>query len=427
VSKQDVLLRRLDREMRARKEAELISEKKISELSRINCQLEKTLETQKEISGRLKLRTQQLDTQTEQTEIERHARSILQNILESTIEYSIIAIDLQGIILYWNEGAMHNYGYEADEVVKIKHIQLLHTHEDIQSGRMRQFLDTAYQQERAEGIFECLRKDKTEFTASVNLNLRRNDAGAPIGFAIISKDITESKIMQERLIKTNQELEQFAYIASHDLKAPLRAIERLSGWIEEDNADKLDSQSKKNLTLLRKRTLRMSNLIDGILQYSRAGRADWDIELVDIKNLIKDIIDNLNPGKKFIIQYPENPPVFQASKIQLEQVLSNLIDNSIKHHHKESGAIEIDVQDSGNYYKFMVKDDGPGIEPEYFEKIFEIFQTLKSRDTMEATGIGLSIVKKIVESQGGKISVESTVGKGSTFSFTWPKYPKIIK
>lgn len=427
MSKQEVLLRRLDREMRARKEAEIISEKKIHELYRINCQLEKALEAQNDISTKLKLRKRQLDTQAEQTEIERHARSTLQNILESTIEYSIIAIDLHGIIVYWNEGAMHNYGYEADEVVKIQHIRLLHTPEDVESGLVQQFLDTASQRERAEGVFECLRKDKTQFTASVNLNLRRNDAGVPIGFAIISKDITESKIIQEQLIKTNNELEQFAYIASHDLKAPLRAIERLSGWIEEDNADKLDSQSKKNLTLLRKRTLRMSNLIDGILQYSRAGRADWDIELVDIKKLIKDVIDNLNPSKKFIIQYPENPPVFQASKIQLEQVLSNLIDNSIKHHHKESGTIEIDVQNSGNYYKFMVKDDGPGIEPEYFEKIFEIFQTLKSRDTMEATGIGLSIVKKIVESQGGKISVESTVGKGSTFSFTWPKYPKIIK
>jgi len=354
---------------------------------------------------------------------EKLAKDLLQNIIESSIEYSIVATDMEGIILVWNEGAHRNYGYTADEMVGKKNILTLYTPSDVQSGECKKFFESALVTEKAEGTWERIRKDGSHFLASVVVSLRRNEAGQPIGYVMISKNITKEKALEQQLIKTNKELEQFAYVASHDLKAPLRAIDRLVTWIEEDNADKLDDKSKDNLTLLRQRVNRMSDLITGILQYSRTGRTDFQIHTVDTKQLIQSIIDSLNPSKKFTIKYADNLPVLQTDETQLGQVFSNLIDNSIKHHHGGKGNIEIGVRDAGDYYEFSVSDDGPGIEPEYHEKIFVIFQTLQSKDEFESTGIGLSIVKKIVEAQDGKITVHSSKGKGATFSFTWPKFP----
>lgn len=366
-----------------------------------------------------------LDLEEQMFKEEAHyTKSILQSILESAIEYSIVGTDLHGTILVWSEGSRSNYGYQADEMIHKKNIRMLHTPEDIESGAAQKFMQTALEQGKAEGTFERVRKDGSRFTAFVTLSIRRDDEGTPIGYAMISKDITEAKRIENELIKSNEELEQFAYITSHDLKAPLRAIQRLACWIEEDNKDKLDEKSKENLMLLRKRSIRLANLIDGILQYSRAGRVDLNIEIVDTQEILKDIVDSLNSDNRFKIKYPKNFPIFETAKTPLIQVLSNLIGNSIKHHHRKNGSISIDIDTLGSFYLFTVKDDGPGIDPEFFDKIFVVFQTLKSRDELESTGIGLSIVKKIVESQGGKVMVQSQVGHGTTMSFTWPKCVK---
>ncbi len=427
MSDYDVLLRHLNREIRARKEAEGISDTKVSELYQANLRLERLLARQKKISKKLKERTRDLEIQKAKTEKERHAKSALQKILESPIEYSITVLNLQGDIIMWNRGAEKLYGYRAEDVVHKINIRALHIPEDLNSGRVQQLLDTTYRKNTADGIFERIRKDKSHFTAAVNMSLLRNEVGAPIGYVVISKDITKQKRLEDKLIKSNQELEQFAYIASHDLKAPLRAIERLSSWIEEDCEATLDEKSKENLALLRKRVSRMSKLIDGILNYSRAGRIDLDIDFVNTRELLLDVVDGLNPSKQFTICYAENLPNFNTEKVQLSQVFSNLLSNSIKHHHRNTGLIEIGVQDLGEFYEFSVADDGPGIEPEYFEKIFQIFQTLQSKDVVDSTGIGLSIVKKIVEFQGGEVTLSSIKGKGTTFRFTWPKRPRNIE
>lgn len=424
MSNLSLLKRRIQREIKAREEAERISEKKISELYKANRCLEVLLATQKEISATLSERTHDLALQKIETEYERHAKSTLQNILESSIEYSIISINLEGLILVWNEGAKRIYGYSAEEVVNKRNIEILYKPEDIEQGLVKQFYNQAYNEGKAEAIFERVRKDNSRLTASVSISLRRDDLGNPIGYALISKDITTWQAMQEQLIKSNEELENFAYITSHDLKAPLRAIERLSTWLEEDNRDKLDEKSKKNLVLLRQRVNRMTSLIEGILQYSRAGRTDLDVHVVDTKTLLHDVIDSLHPPTTFTISCADDLPVFQTASIPLSQVFANLINNAIKHHHLAKGTIHISVKESALFYEFLVSDDGPGIEPCYFEQIFQLFQTLQSRDELESTGIGLTIVKKIVESQGGEIHVESTVGVGTCFRFTWPKSPR---
>ncbi len=224
-----------------------------------------------------------------------------------------------------------------------------------------------------------------------------------------------------KLDKRNQELDQFAYVTSHDLKAPLRAIANLSEWIEEDLSDKLTSDTRHQLNLLRGRVHRLEALINGLLQYSRVGRLKASPELVDLEELLAEIVDSLAPPADFTISSPQELPSFVAERLPLQQVLANLIGNAIKHHDCRDGRVSVSVHDYQDCYEFSIADDGPGIAPAYHEKIFQIFQTLEPRDRTENTGVGLAIVKKIVENQGGTIEVESEKGQGTTFSFTWPK------
>jgi PAS domain S-box-containing protein len=219
---------------------------------------------------------------------------------------------------------------------------------------------------------------------------------------------------------TNQELNQFAYIASHDLKAPLRAIATLSEWLEEDLADQLTGDSREHLRLLRGRVERMAALIDGILQYSRAGRVQH-LEPVDVSALLKEVIALLAPPPEILMVVEPGMPTLQTEKILLEQVFINLIGNAIKYANCPNARIQVSVEDVGRYYEFAIADNGPGIAPEYHQKIWLIFQRLEARDKVEGTGIGLSVVKKIVESRGGRVWVESETGAGATFRFTWPK------
>jgi len=226
------------------------------------------------------------------------------------------------------------------------------------------------------------------------------------------------------LEERNRELDQFAYITSHDLKAPLRGIANLSQWIEEDLGDNVTDDIRKQLDLLRGRVHRMEGLIDGILQYSRVGRVKGAIETVDVGVLLHDVVDLIAPPAEFHIDVAPNMPTIITERLRLQQVFQNLINNAIKHHNRADGHICISVAERGPMYEFAVTDDGPGIAPQYHQKIFVVFQTLAARDKVEGTGIGLSLVKKIVESNGGQIQVESAEGAGTTFRFTWPKRAK---
>ena len=235
---------------------------------------------------------------------------------------------------------------------------------------------------------------------------------------------TLAKATQD-LRKRNQELDQFAYVVSHDLKAPLRAIANLSSWIEEDLSESMTEDTLHQMNLLRGRVHRMEGLIEGLLQYSRVGRIQVALETVKVENLLAEIIDSLAPPAEFVVEVQPGMPTFIAQRLLLQQVFSNLISNAIKHHRGSAGHIKISVQDGGDFYKFSVADDGPGIAAQYHDKVFVIFQTLEARDQVENTGIGLSLVKKIVENQGGTTSLESAEGEGATFGFTWPKKPMI--
>jgi signal transduction histidine kinase len=223
------------------------------------------------------------------------------------------------------------------------------------------------------------------------------------------------------LEQKNQELDQFAHIVSHDLKAPLRGIDNVVTWIEEDHSTELPPKIQEYLQLIKGRLQRAESMIRGILLYARVAKQVPEREFIDLNLLLQEIAESveLRPGLRLEIQ-PDLPEI-HTEKIPLQQVLSNLISNAIKYHDKEEGYIWVHLKDSRDHYLFSVEDNGPGISPNYHNKIFAIFQTLQERDSFESTGVGLAIVKKILDDRKQKVTLTSEPAKGSVFSFTWPK------
>lgn len=242
-------------------------------------------------------------------------------------------------------------------------------------------------------------------------------------------NLQEARKEREQLIaklsNSNEELESFAYIASHDLKSPLRAINNISQWLEED-LDNINDTSKDHLKLLRSRIKRMENFLDDLLSYSRAGRNIENTEIISADTLANDVVQLLNVPKGFEIVSSHNLKDINIPRMPLEQVFHNLISNALKHHNKEEDVITIEGRDIGEFYEFSISDGGAGIPEEFHKKIFDMFKTLRPRDEVEGSGIGLALVKKILTNFGGDIRLKSEVNKGTTFTFTWPKTKPLI-
>jgi PAS domain S-box-containing protein len=222
------------------------------------------------------------------------------------------------------------------------------------------------------------------------------------------------------LERSNRDLNQFAYVASHDLKAPLRAIDNLAAWISQDAAALLPAPSAEHLVKLRGRVRRMEQLLDDLLAYSRAGRIRPPAEWVDVAQMVPDVAGMLGAPEGFTIAVEGSIPRLYTPRASIELVLRNLLGNAIKHHDGERGCVTVRGEVEGDMVHIFVTDDGPGIDERFHERIFEMFQTLQPRDEVEGSGMGLAIVKKIIESYGGSIGVESAGGRGATFHFTWP-------
>ncbi|HRH83676.1 MAG TPA: ATP-binding protein [Bacteroidia bacterium] len=247
-------------------------------------------------------------------------------------------------------------------------------------------------------------------------------------FIFIMSDVNERKKAEIQLNeylsdleKTNKELDKFAYIVSHDLKAPLRAIGNLTDWITQDSADSLSDESKENFQIIKGRVKRMEQLINAILEYSKVSKHKGTQELFSFNEIIHNAVDLAGTDSNCKVEISGTMPEYYGDKVKYQQVFMNLISNGIKHNNKEQKKIEISCREEGKFWEFMIKDNGPGIDKRFHEKVFVIFQTLKARDEFESTGIGLSIVKKIVEEAGGSIRIESTPGEGAVFYFTVPK------
>ncbi|PMS19809.1 PAS domain-containing sensor histidine kinase [Trinickia dabaoshanensis] len=356
--------------------------------------------------------------------------------LLSSAADALIIVDRDGRIALANPPAERLFGYsnqemigQALEILMPERFRAAHVHERVDY----------FSQLRARPMgvgmeLRGQRKDGTEIPIEVSLSPLETDRGLKLVMATIH-DVTLRKkaeqalrdsearlraLMQE-ISAANEELTNFAYVVSHDLKAPLRGIGSLADWLSQDYADKFDEEGKEHMRLLIGRVHRMSALIDGILEYSRAGRIKETSTRVDLNVLLREVIDLLAPPPHIEIEVAGHLPALFADKTRIQQVFQNLLSNSIKYMDKPAGRIRVECAEQDDALRFSVSDNGPGIEKRHFERIFQLFQTLTPRDQFESTGVGLALVKKIVEMYGGQAWLESEVGSGSTFHFTLPR------
>lgn len=354
------------------------------------------------------------------------------SVVASKADNAIIITNSDGIAEWVNDGFVRLTGFYFDDIVGQNPHHLLTGKKSNQDTIAA--LNLAITNHEA---FSCellkYKKSGEPFWTQITMTPIASDADTETEakYIYIESDITPRKLAEEKmnrymknLEKTISELDKFAYVVSHDLKAPVRAIGNLTGWIEEDMGGRLPADLLEHFNTIKGRVVRMEGLINGILDYTKASKTSGELQPFEVNELVRDSIDLIGPPANAVINVRDNLPNMRAERVKLQQVFLNLIQNAIKYNDKEDIQVEIRCEDQGNDWKFFVKDNGPGIEPRYHEKIFVIFQTLNARDEVESRGVGLAIVKKIVEEEGGKIWVESEKGKGATFCFNWPKVKK---
>ncbi len=357
--------------------------------------------------------------------------NLLTNITNNAID-GIILSDADGKILDFNKASQEIFQYSYDEIIgqnfdslfrslqqdfiELNDVVTVEPSEEMlkafYTGKMREVTGR-----RKDGSNVMLEISTTEITE-----------GGRTLYNTIVRDISRRKTAEAQLQKTmqelvysNQDLEGFAYVASHDLKSPLRAIDNLSKWIADDMDPDEDSENRLRVALLRTRVARMEDLLNSLLNYSRAGK-QFDQEVrVSAGELLRDVrgVQDVMPG--FAVKIADNLDDIIIPRMPLEQIFNNLISNALKHHDKDAGVISVTGTETQSHYSFRVTDDGPGIDPAFHKKIFEIFQTLRPRDEVEGSGMGLALVKKMVTRHGGEIKVQSAPGEGSTFTITLPK------
>lgn len=344
---------------------------------------------------------------------------------------AIITIDQQGVIERVNPAAERMFGYPESEV-QGRNVKILMPapHREAHDGYLHHYMTTGEKRIIGKGReVQGLRRDGSIFP--MDLAVTEMWLGGRRMFTGLVRDITERKHAEEKaqqllqeLTSANEELTNFAYVVSHDLKAPLRGIGSLADWLAHDYADKFNDEGKEHMRLLINRVHRMGALIDGILQYSRVGRIKEAVVQVQLDQLIAEVIDLLAVPAHIKVSVMPGMPVVSGEPTRIQQLFHNMVSNAVKYMDKPQGEIEVGWADEGGQWRFHVRDNGPGIAERHFERIFQLFQTLAPRDRVESTGVGLALVKKIVEMYQGRVWLESELGKGTTFYFTLPKKRK---
>jgi signal transduction histidine kinase len=262
---------------------------------------------------------------------------------------------------------------------------------------------------------------------STNGRPLRGGDGKIQGAVVTLRDITarwradkKTAELVVELERSNGELAQFAYVASHDLRAPLRAIQSLAGWLEEDLRLLFTPETAEQMRLLRGRIARMDRLLMDLLEFSRVGSVQTDVVPIDVGRLIAEVVDLAAPSPAFRILKDVKVGTFETAPLPLKRALLNLVSNALKHHDRPQGTIQIAARENGRSIEFEIRDDGPGIPPQFHAKVFEMFQTLQSRDKREGSGMGLALVRKIVDQACGTVTLESQ-GRGASFRVAWPR------
>ena len=347
---------------------------------------------------------------------------------------SIINIDVNWIVTAWNPASARIFGYSAEEMIgnNIDRLFVDGRHEGLKDVMPSLLAGDTVQN------FQAVRRHKDGHSVEVELTLSplRGESGELMGILGIGRDVTErNKTMREAerlrnelstknetLLRSNEDLDQFVSISSHDLRAPMRGIRALVDFIVKDDGNKISDESLELFEALDDRVTRLQAILDGLLQYGRAGREQAEVTFVDTAELCASILLMANLPEDFEIEIAPDLPELRTSRVALETVLRNLISNAVNHHDSDKGAVRITGQDLGDEVQFTVADDGPGIPPEFHERVFEAFRTLNPKAESSNTGLGLPIAQRMVEAAGGQIWVESSGNqRGTELHFTWNK------
>ncbi|MBI5365768.1 MAG: PAS domain S-box protein, partial [Planctomycetes bacterium] len=370
--------------------------------------------------------------------------AFLNNVLESSTEYSIIAKDLDGKVLAWNEGARRNYGYAAEEMVGRQNSRILHVPEDVDSGRVQAFLDTALRIGKAEGVFERVRKNAQRFTAAVAVTLRRGADGSPVGYVLISKDITEQKLLEEQLRRKNDELEEqnrrvqeanrlkseFLANMSHELRTPLNGIIGFAELMHKQKVGPVSDEQREYLGDILASAGHLLQLINDVLDLAKveSGKMEFAPERLDPARLVaevRDIVRTLAAKKRLRVETDIDAGLGEivSDPSKLKQVLYNYLSNAIKFT-PEDGRVTVRLRPEGaEQFRLEVEDTGIGIRAEDLGRLFVEFQQLDASAAKKypGTGLGLALTRRMVEAQGGQVGVRSTPGMGSVFHAILPR------
>ncbi len=397
----EVLKKALEREKSARKQAELILEQKSRNLLLI--------------SRELKLANQEL------TKLLNEKSTQLSGVFKN-INDAYVVFNLSGDILEMNNNAKELFNHYSDSTLNIK--KLVHK-KDLE------YSNQFFKQLEEIGSFtnftsRIVTSTKSTKWVQINASLIYSQSKKILGAQGIVRDISKIKkleLQKENILKelenSNNQLQEYAHIVSHDLKSPLRSLHALCSWIKEDNIDSFNQTTLQNFNLIENTLENMENLISNVLEYSSAGYKIDEYEQVDLNKLLLNLKRTLFLPEHIKVNIQENLPTIKAEKTKIQQIFQNLISNSIKFIDKENGLIEICCNEKKHHYEFSISDNGIGVDKQYHNKIFNIFQSLNRSDN--STGVGLSIVKKIVNLYEGEIWLDSKLGKGTTFYFTIKK------
>ncbi len=364
--------------------------------------------------------TRDLTARKETQDALQRSEQTFQLLVESIQDCAIFMLDPDGRVASWNAAAERIKGYRAHEIMG-EHFSTFYPPDDVAQGKPQWALEIAEREGRHEDEGWRVRKDGTRFWANSVISQMRDSQGGLIGYAKVTRDLTQRRRADQSLAQTNQELERFSYSVSHDLRAPLRAINGYAQALFEDHVARLDDEGKRLLAVIRDSAKLGGELIDGLLNFSRLGRQALARAPVDVTALAESVVAELRQTQGSVaVEVLLSPlPPASGDAALLRHVLVNLIGNAFKFSAKRAHPkVEIGAEQHGSEVAYYVKDNGVGFDMQYAGKLFGVFQRLHRPDEFEGTGVGLALAQRIIQRHGGRIWAEGKVNEGATVRFT---------